>query len=78
MLQFYATCLSALGKPAKEVWGEIWEHIEIPLADAMKGIPTERQDQLLFFERLHDGGPRNKHEVIQIVLACVMYYDHLR
>lgn len=52
-----------MGKPAIEVWGEIWQYIEIPLQEAMNGIPVERHEQLLFFERLQDGGPNNHHEV---------------
>lgn len=56
--------LPVLGKPAFEVWGEIWEYIEIPLQEAMNGIPVERHAQPLFFERLQDGGPNNKHEEV--------------
>lgn len=52
-----------LGKPAIDVWGEIWQYIEIPLQEAMNGIPVERHEQPLFFERLQDGGPNNRHEV---------------
>ena len=46
-----------LGKPAKEVWGEIWHLIEPALMDTLNGIPIKREDQLLFWERLSDGGP---------------------
>lgn len=34
----------------------------------MNGIPVERHEQPLFFERLQDGGPNNRHEVCLIIL----------
>jgi hypothetical protein len=30
----------------------------------MNGIAIERHNQLLFFERLQDGGPVNRHEEV--------------
>lgn len=45
-----------------QVWGEIWEFIEIPLQNCLKGIPTAQENQLLFWDRLKEG-PNNMEEV---------------
>ena len=56
--------MTGLGKPAREVWSEIWNLIEEPLADAMKGIPIERVNDRLFFDRLRDGSNPNTMEEV--------------
>ena len=41
----------ALGKPAREVWPEIWSDIEPLVARALNGDPTWSDDLMLFIER---------------------------
>lgn len=55
--------LPGLGLSAEETWGEIWPLLEPLMKDTMNGIPVKREDQLLFWERLNDGGPNRMEEV---------------
>ncbi len=41
----------ALGRPAREVWPEIWSDIEPLVARALAGDPTYSDDLMLFLER---------------------------
>ena len=41
----------ALGRPAREVWPEIWSDIEPLVARALAGDPTYSDDLMLFMER---------------------------
>lgn len=54
---------ACLGRPAKEVWGEIWNLIEAPMDATLQGVPSRYEDQMLFWERLEDGGPNIMEEV---------------
>lgn len=59
----------SLGLTAFQVWGEIWEYIEVPLQDCLRGKPTFREGQLLFWDRLRDGPNRMEEVSVWAFLA---------
>jgi hypothetical protein len=61
---------------AEQVWGEIWEFIEIPLQNCLKGIPTAQDNQLLFWDRLKEGP--NKMEEVYATWYYVPYFSQDR
>ncbi|EIN04589.1 hypothetical protein PUNSTDRAFT_146276 [Punctularia strigosozonata HHB-11173 SS5] len=65
----------SLGRPAEEVWAEIWDSIEVPLRQALQGRSYYRENDLLFFDRLSDG-PNSLEEVYASWSYTPIYDDY--
>lgn len=67
---------SVYATPASVAWGEIFHIIEEPIAQAMRGISIEKENQLLFFDRLREG--ENNLEEIYATWYYIPYWGQDR